>query len=198
MKNAAIARFLCLTLVLWGELLSSLGALAQQKDEGTGYVGDTTASKTPRAPASPVTPDHRQLFLIGYLNSDTTTANRAATVISITNQGSVSCEVSADWFRGLDPADAICTTVTTIEPGQTQEHCSRSLPDAIAVCQATCAPELAFDEGNAVVNVHKKCLKANPLAVDPRLYYTNGNADEEVAGIADLKVIRFGKANRGD
>lgn len=197
MKNASIARFLCLTLALWGES-SSPGPLAQQKDEGPGYVGDTTASKAPKAPASPVTPNHRQLFLIGYLNSDTTTANRSATVVSITNQGGVSCEVSVDWFRGLDPADAICTTVTTIDPGQTQEHCSRSLPEAIAVCQATCAPELTFDEGKAVVNVHKKCLNAEALAVDPRLYHTNGSADEEVAGIADLKVIRFGKGNRGD
>lgn len=201
MNNTCSA--LCLTMTLCQGLTSHI-ALAQQKDQGLqiNSASPTAATMTNTVGAPPpLTPGHRRLYLIGYLNSDTSEANRTATVISITNQAQGPCEVSVDWFKGLDPNSAVCATVTTINAGETQEHCSRDLPGAIAVCQSTCDPNLTFEEGKAVVNLHETCflsVDSRRLAVDARLYHTTGDADDAVSGVTGLKVVRFGQGNRGD
>ena len=148
-------------------------------------------------------PEHAQdqvaVFLVGFAGSDTTSApevNQQATVVSITNiRTEANCPVSVDWRFGID--GVACTTTSTLDGGNvasdfigtTHDHCTRSLPEAIVLCNAVCSPPLNFYEGKAVVRTTRTCV--NRIAVDARLYYTTGLEDSGVAGIADLKVIRL-------
>jgi len=176
-----------LSLVLSAAAPATL-ALAQSKD-GSGGAGGA------RSP-DPVTPDHKEVARIVYMNSDTTSSasDRTATIVSITNQSSDPCEVSVDWTYA-DGSSVVCTTVSTIVPGATHQHCTRAVPILVSTCQATCSPALTFHEGSGVVSRLKTCK--NTLAIDARLYHM-GAADVPVQGIADLKVIQFGKKNKFD
>lgn len=157
--------------------------------------GGGAAARLPAAEAA-VTPDHKELARIVYMNSDTTSSasDRTATIVSITNQSSDPCEVSVDWSYA-DGSAVVCTTVSTIPPGATHQHCTRGVPILVSTCEATCAPALTFHEGSGVVSRLKTCK--NTLAIDARLYHM-GAGDSPVQGIADLKVIQFGKKNKFD
>jgi len=62
----------------------------------------------------------------------------------------------------------------------------------MAACEATCNPELTFEEGTAIVTTN--CKK---ITVDAKQYYTTPG-DTAIQGVADIKVTRIGKGNSGD
>ena len=106
-----------------------------------------------------------------------------------------------DWRFGF--GGTACTTTLNLAGGvaatnligDTGEHCSRGVPFAVAVCNATCAPGLAAIEGKAVVGTRPACV--NRLAVDARLYHLGAN-DVPTNAVADLKVARLPQGNKGD
>ena len=139
---------------------------------------------------------HVARYRLTYMHSQTGAANRSATVISITNQNAAgNCSTSVDWRIGF--GGVACTTVLTLGPGQTGEHCSRPLPNTIVSCNATCAPALIFTEGNAVIG-SQNTTACSRIAVDGRLYHTTGSTDSGVAATTNLNVVRIGAANAGD
>ena len=146
------------------------------------------------------------VFLVGFAGSDTTSApevNQQATVVSITVVGKTpSCQVSVNWRFGTN--GLACTTSSTLVGGSkagdfvgdSHDHCTRALPDTIVRCNVVCDPSLDFYEGKAVVSTTSNCK--DKIAVDARLYHTMGVGDREIAGIADLKVIRLFVKNNDD
>ncbi len=58
---------------------------------------------------------------------------------------------------------------------------------------SVCNPELAFDEGRALVSSRQP-----EIGVSARVYYTSADGDERLDSITDSKVVPFGKPNIGD
>ena len=145
------------------------------------------------APA--LAPGHVARYRVTYTNSSTTTANRTATVVSITNQSTGSCSTSVDWRIGF--GGVACTTTLVLGPGQTGEHCTRALPSPVTICNATCAPALTSYEGGAIVGAANVSTCA-ALAISARTYHTTGAADTAVAAATDAKVVRINASNAGD
>ena len=90
-----------------------------------------------------------------------------------------------------------CTTTLVLGPGQTGEHCSRALPGAVTICNATCAPNLTAYEGSAIVGAANVSTCA-ALAISARTYHTTGATDTAVAAATDAKVVRINASNVGD
>lgn len=133
-------------------------------------------------------PTHR----VGYMYS-TTTSPRKAMAISITNNSTVSCDTTVNWRAG--GGQLIGTSNIVIPPGQTLEHCSRTLPGATVVCNTVSSPQVAppqFTEGKADVHVASACSsKAN---IDAKQYYMTGTSDTAIAGVhrpATIKGIDY-------
>lgn len=183
------AMLFTLTLIGYGAVFPTT-ALAQRAD---GSVGETP---TPSAYDGPTT----KRYLVTYMNSQTEAAIRSATVVTVTNQSGRTCGVRVDWFVGFI-ATPVCTTTFTLDNELTTDFCSRFLPDPITACNATCNPELTFDEGRAVVSsttteaYFPDCAK---IGVSARVYYTTGAQDDAVSAISDSKIVRVGEGNRGD
>src|SRR5262249_38288062 len=128
-------------------------------------------------------------YLVTYMNSQTGNAIRSATVVTVTNQSSRSCAVQIEWFRGFTPNTPACTTTAVIDPGVTEDFCSRNLPGAITACNIICDPELTFDEGKAIVSSSENA-SCGLIGVEARVYYTTGEGDTGVSGISNPKIIR--------
>src|SRR3954471_7777777 len=102
------------------------GALAQ--------AGDGTRQPAPNATARAVAPavvEGNPTYRVGYMHS-TTTAPRKAMAISITNNSALPCDTTVNWRAG--GGQLIGTSSITLDPGQTLEHCSRSLPQTLVIC----------------------------------------------------------------
>lgn len=136
---------------------------------------------------------HVPVWRVPFMKSQTGGTINSATVISLSNQGTATCSTSVDFFFG--GGLLACTTTLSIGPGQTLEHCSRSIPLEIVSCNSTCSPALTLNEGHAVVGTTSACK--SKLAVYPRLYYT-GPSDTAVQAVADVKLVKTGKSNTGD
>jgi hypothetical protein len=133
-------------------------------------------------------------YLVTYMNSQNRGRNRSATVVTVTNQSSSSCRVAVSYFKGFSTnGTPVCSTAFAIPPDFTVDFCSRNLPGELTVCNSICAPELASDEGRAIVS--STCKE---IGVSSRVYYTTGTNDEQLTGITDSKIVQFGQGNRGD
>lgn len=138
---------------------------------------------------------HVARYRVTYTTSQTSAANRTSSVVSITNKSGVTCSTSVDWRIGF--AGLACTTVLTLGPGQTGEHCSRPLPGAVSVCNRTCAVPLTTYEGSGIVGSNT-VVGCQNIAVSARTYHTTGSTDSAVAAATDAKVVRIGVGNSGD
>lgn len=155
-------------------------------DDGSGPVPQSTEEAYGGQPR----------YLVTFMKSRTTDPIRTATVVSVTNQASGTCQISVDWFRGFETSPA-CTTTFVLGAGFQTDFCSRTIPDALTTCNTTCTPELTFHEGKAVVSSSTRD-DCRSIGVSARVYYTSGSADDEVTAISDSKIMRFGQGNRGD
>ena len=135
-------------------------------------------------------------YLVTFMKSRTTDPIRTATVVSVTNQAGHTCHIAVDWFRGFDP-NPVCTTTFDLDAGFQTDFCSRQIPDPVTSCNATCASELTFHEGKAVVSSSAEDECKN-IGVSARVYYTRGDADDEVTAVSDSKIVRVNQGNRGD
>lgn len=177
--------FLLLIVILVSGGLFAPAALAAT-DDGSGPMPQYTEEAYSGQPR----------YLVTFMKSRTTDPIRTATVVSVTNQADYPCQVSVDWFLGFSPTP-VCTTTFSVEAGFQTDFCSRKLPEPLTTCNATCDPELTFDEGKAVVRSSAR-HGCKDIGVSARVYYTRGSADDEVTAISDSKIVRFDEGNRGD
>lgn len=159
------------------------------------------AQEAPDGSSGPVPPSYYDggvnRYLVTYTHSQTTTALRSATVVAVTNQSSRSCQVKIEWFFGLDPDMPACTTTAAVPPRFTFDFCSRNLPFDITACNSTCAPELTFYEGKAIVSSSEEA-SCGLIGVEARVYYTTGDRDTGVSAISNPKIVRADEGNLGD
>ncbi|ODS22449.1 hypothetical protein AB835_14105 [Candidatus Endobugula sertula] len=143
-----------------------------------------------QAVSIPITPR----YLITYMNSQTRGRIRSATVVSVTNQANRPNRVTVAYFKGFvnNSAPAGSTTFS-IPPDFTVDFCTRGLPGEITTCNSVPNPELVFDEGRAIVSSERP-----EIGVSARVYYTEGDKDEQLLAITDSKVVNFNQANVGD
>lgn len=171
-------------------------ALAQNGSRGP---DDNEGGFAAESPAPALAPGHVARYRVTYMKSNTAaTALRTATVVSITNQSLVTCGTSVDFKIGF--GGTACTTNITLAPGETGDHCSRTIPSGVTTCNATCAPApgLAFAEGSAIVGSSILPSRCSAIAVSARTYYTQSLSDAPVSAITDAKVVRIGAGNAGD
>jgi hypothetical protein len=182
---------LLLTLILLGYGMYATPTLAQEKDD------HADPSQAQIAPLVPVGQTAR--YLATFMKSNTSTAIRSSTVVTVTNQSAGTCGVSVDWFAGLSNAIA-CTTTASVPAGQTFDFCSRNIPTGVTTCNATCAPApgLTLTEGRARVASSTFPATCNRIGVSARVYYTTGSTDSSVSAITDSKIVRVGVGNSGD
>src|SRR5262249_583028 len=99
------------------------------------------------------------IYRVTFMTSRTTDAIRTSTLVRVTNQGLSPCDIVVTWLRGLDPTP-VCTTMLSLDSGFQTDFCSRAIPDALTSCNKTCAPELTFHEGTAVVASDNRPINA--------------------------------------
>lgn len=133
-------------------------------------------------------------YLVTYMNSQTRSAIRSATVVSVTNQSKSSNIVTVTFYKGLTNNSSPVGSCTYIIPSDyTIDFSSRNLPIEITCCNSVCSPELDYDEGRAIVS------SSNPeIAVSSRIYYTTEKDDSKLLAITDSKVVPYGAHNLGD
>jgi hypothetical protein len=136
----------------------------------------------------------RTRYLVTYMNSQTASRQRSATVVSVTNQSDRPNLVTVSWFKGFsDNSSPVGVTSFMIPPDYTVDFGSRDLPGELTVVNSVCNPELVFDEGRALVSSRQP-----EIGVSARVYYTSGEGDEQLNAITDSKLVPFGKGNLGD
>jgi hypothetical protein len=172
-----------------GFVAASSGASAQLASNADGS-GPQTRLFTPQVAVGQV-----PRYVATYMASQTGPSPRSATVISITNNSSSVCGTSVDWKVGFGGVS--CTTTLSLAPGQTGEHCSRSLNSGLAICNATCSPELTAIEGNAIIGSTSGTPCA-AIAVSARTFYTTGTSDLTLNGVSDTNLVRVASGNNGD
>jgi hypothetical protein len=166
-------------------MLLTLPAAAQDAGPQVDGTTPTTAAVAPPVPTFPV-------YVVPYMRG----GDSSATVVSITNLGDTSCATSVDWKVGV--GGVACRTFLThgggSPVGDALDHCTN--PNVVG-CNATCpqpAPLGLRVEGAAIVGAQASCRTR--IAVDARIYYFTSSG--EVAGVADLKVIKLPAANKGE
>lgn len=171
---------------------AGLSAALAEEAYDDGAAGVAAAAST-RHTTEPIV----KRYLVTYIKSRAD-APRSGTVVSVTNQSKQSCDVKIDWFTGFTPDTPACSTTAVVDPGVEFDFCSRDVLSNITTCNSTCAPELTFTEGNAIVSSNKG-QACSGIGVDSRVYYTTGEtSDTGVAAVSNPKIIRAGQGNRGD
>jgi hypothetical protein len=133
-------------------------------------------------------------YLVTFMKSVTAFPVRSATVVTVTNQSKQTIRVTVSYFKGLtDNSSPVGVTTLTIPPEFTVDFGTRNLPDALTAVNSVPSPELTFDEGRAIVSSTEP-----DIGVSARVYYTSGDADEQVLAVSDSKVVVFGAGNSGD
>jgi hypothetical protein len=127
-------------------------------------------------------------YLVTYMKSRD---DRAATVVTVTNQSKADCRVQVEWQVGFSTGN-VCVTTLALAPGFTADFCSRDLNSALTTCNSTCNPDLGFHEGKAYVD-----SACSQIGVSARVYYTQ-DRDTRVEAITDSKVVRVNSGNNGD
>lgn len=146
-KMKAIRLFAFILAVCGAGLSTALAQELNDNDDGGGGGLAGVAAASARDAAEPVV----QRYLVTYVKSRTDVP-RSASVVTVTNQSNVSCEVKVDWFAGFIPDTPECTTSAVVDPGVTHDFCSRVLLSNVTSCNNICDPELSFTEGKAMVS----------------------------------------------
>jgi hypothetical protein len=174
--------------------LMVLGGVTAVFSNAFGQVADDGSAPGQRALAPQLPAGQIPRYVATYMASQTGSAQRTSTVVSITNNSSSTCATAVDWKVGFGGVS--CTTNLILAAGQTGEHCSRSINSGL-VCNATCSPELTAIEGNAIIGSTRGTACA-AIAVYARTFYTTGTSDQTLSAVADADIVRVGAGNNGD
>jgi hypothetical protein len=133
-------------------------------------------------------------YLVTFMKSETSGTVRSATIVTITNQAPRPNLVTVTFFKGFsDNSSPVGTATMIIPPDFSVDFGSRDLPGGLTVVNAIPSPPLTFDEGRAIVS-----SRLPQIGVSARVYYTSGDADEQLLAISDSKVVVFDSGNAGD
>ena len=142
-------------------------------------------------------------YLVTHVNSletPSTGAPRIATVVTVVNQSSVSCDVQVEWFSaGAASSSLVCTGQGTVVPGGVLQFCSRNLPSGVSGggCNDFCDPgQTGFFFGKAIVSSSERS-ECSLLGIEARVLFTGVN-DNQILAISNSKVVFFGEGNLGD
>lgn len=149
------------------------------------------------SPALPIGTTARYRVTYFYSNTNAAFPPRNASIVSITNQNTVSCTIAVDWRFGTGAL--ACGTSAVVGPGATFDFCTRTLPFNVVACNSTCpGAGLTFTEGSAVVGSSTATTGCDRIAVSARTVYTGTTTDTSVSAITDAKVVRINAGNIGD
>ena len=185
----ALIWFLALGLAVAGQAIYPAVTLAADDSHAD---SDEAASEVPAGQTA--------RYLVTFIKSNTsTTALRTASVVTVTNQGTATCNISVDWFAGLSTA-IVTTTNLAVSAGHTVDFCSRTIPSGITTCNATASPSQTFLEGRArVASTNSTTLNnCHRIGVSARVYYTQTTSDSPVSAITDSNIVRVNSGNNGD
>lgn len=105
-------------------------------------------------------------YLVTYMHSQTGSAIRSATVVSVTNQSNQTNLVTVSYFKGVtNNASPVGVTSFSIPPDFTVDFSSRNLPSELTQVNSVCNPEFVFDEGRAIVSSRRP-----QIGVSSRIY----------------------------
>jgi len=124
---------------------------------------------------------------------------QSATVVTVVNQSSQSCNIAIDWFQS-GGAHECGRRSLPLDPGDAVHFCSRALPNNITNCggsQTTCGQQdFNVFQGTAIVSSSTGPACSN-IAVDARVYYTTAG-DTAISGISNSKIVFIREGNLGD
>jgi hypothetical protein len=178
-----MASHLTLSLSASAFLLASFGIsgviVAAERDDGTpAAVASAKAGRVANI----------QRFVVPYFKSNTTSGFRTAAVVTAVNNGGASCETRVAWFFG--GGGLACQNTLIIGAGQSLDFCTRVIPSGVTTCNATCNPQLTFNEGKAVVFTAADAA-CSRVRIDPRTYYLTGTTtDTGVAAVSNTNVVQ--------
>jgi hypothetical protein len=139
-------------------------------------------------------------FVKSSPQSSQLTGVRSATMVTVVNQSSVSCDVQVQWFSSTQ-STALCTNMETIFPGTSKQFCIRGISTLIGSCNNNCVSQLGNNQGiqgTAIVSSSSR-FECSLIAVEARVYYTTGvGVTEAVSAISNSKVVFAGEGNLGD
>ena len=135
-------------------------------------------------------------YLVTFIKSSSDTSIRSATVVTVVNQSSVSCNVRVQWFRATDPVTPLCTNNRAVDPGVARQFCSRPLNSNITQCNNVCGPGIT-GQGKAIV-LSTAGFDCSLIGVEARVYYTTGVGDTAISAISNSKIVFTGEGNLGD
>ena len=148
-------------------------------------------------PAGTLPAGQTMRYVIPFFTSQTAfPTGRSVTVVTINNNSSASCTATLRFQFASQTADT-CTITATIASHLSKIFCSRSVSDPISPCSVSCSPGLTFNTGKVYISSTTTPTACNLLAVDPRIYYTNGN-DTVLLSSSQLSIVKFGAATAGD
>jgi hypothetical protein len=145
-------------------------------------------------------------YLVTYVRSlalQNPLIQRSATVVTVVNQSSLSCDVQVEWFAG-NATSPLCTVITNgVAPGAPLNFCTRPLPGSVTTCSDACDPPILGNfQGKAIVSSSEGLSQGfdecSLIAVDARVYYMALGSDAAVSAISNSKVVFFGEGNLGD
>jgi hypothetical protein len=129
MRRELSYSLLIVTLVSCG--LFALAAWAVE-DDGMGPLKEQAGTEAAATRADDTRPLVAR-YLVTFIKSRTTEPLRTATVVSVTNQASGTCEIVVEWFQGFVTAP-VCTTTFDLDAGFQTDVCSRALPAPLTTC----------------------------------------------------------------
>jgi hypothetical protein len=104
----------------------------------------------------------KERYLVTHVTSSTS-GTRSATVVTVVNQSSVSCDVQVEWFQaGSTFSRLVCTGKGTVVPGGQLQFCSRNLQAGVsggAVMTSVIQNKPVFLQAKPL------CLRASGLSV---------------------------------
>ena len=133
-------------------------------------------------------------YTVAFAKTEMNSPIRSATVVTVTNNSSIGCLVNVAWF-GKSSAASACINGLVVPAGQTVNLCSRALPSEIADCASACTVSSADGRATVQSRLGEACGK---IAVDARVYYTEGGSDNMLTAVTSSKVVKAGAANAGD
>ena len=159
-------------------------------------------SATSSAPAAtaPATAPSGQTgrYVIPFYTSQTAfPTGRSVTIVAIYNDSPSACSASVQFQYAAEKSE-ICSISFVIPSHTSAQFCSRPVGDPLAPCKVSCpASGLIFNTGHAFVSSSKSPSTCSKIAVDPRIYYTNGT-DAVIVGSSRLSITKLGAATVGD
>ena len=190
-----LRQFLVLTIFASLATVGSNASIAGKSLSLTGEVqGSTHSGITPATiiAAPPVGETYR--YAIPHFVSSTGGASTSSfAAVSIRNASKVTCTASVT-FQYASGAANVCVMTQSIPANESRVFCTRNGDLGFIGCQATCSPELTFQEGHALVSSTTGGA-CGAIQIDAQEFYVNAVSPAILLGASQLSVTNLKKSN---